>query len=103
MQNANGTFDNVGSIFIDNLTISPGNSSHPLRGTVVQPPVLEQIQERPYCENGDIPFLLQGQTVINNGQYLSYFTDSLASTNQSVSIPIKTDLEALGLNISCSA
>lgn len=101
MQNANGTYENVGFIYIDNLTIAPGNHSYPMRGTVQQPPVLTQIQERPYCETGDMPFLLQGSDVTNNGQLLTYFTDSLASTNQSVSIDIKSDLEALGLTINC--
>lgn len=103
MQNANGTFQNVGSVFIDNLTLSPGENSVPLRGTVAQPPVLEQIQQRPYCETGNIPFLLQGSDVTNNGQRLQYFTDSLASTNQSVSIPILSDLQALGLTIECAS
>ncbi|CAN8098589.1 unnamed protein product [Discula destructiva] len=103
MQDANGAFENVGTIFIDNLTIAPGSHSYPLRGTVAQAPVLTQIQLRPYCETGEIPFLLQGLSVVNDGQLLSYFTDSLASTNQSVSIPLKDDLQALGLTINCLA
>lgn len=103
MVDSNGTAENVGNIFIDNLTIAPGNHSYALRGTASQTPVLQQIQERPYCDTGDIPFLLQGLNVTNHGQYLSYFADSLASTNQSVAIPIKTDLENLGLTINCSS
>lgn len=102
MINANGTAENVGTIFIDNLTITPGNHSYPLRGIVSQTPVLQQIQQRPYCETGNIPFLLQGLNVTNHGQYLSYFAESLASTNQSVTIPIMADLQALGLTINCA-
>lgn len=102
MINADGSVQNVGTIFIDNLTIAPGNHSYPLRGTVSQTPVLQQIQQRPYCETGSIPFLLQGLNVTNHGQYLSYFTESLANTNQSVTIPISADLEALGLTINCA-
>lgn len=102
MVNTNGTAQNVGNIFIDNLTVAPGNHSYALRGTASQTPVLQQVQERPYCTTGNIPFLLQGLNVTNHGQYLSYYADSLASTNQSVAIPIKTDLENLGLTINCS-
>lgn len=92
---------NVGVVYIDNLSLHPGNNTFPLRGNVSQTPVLQAIQEPPYCQTGNLPFLLQGLNVSNHGEYLSYYAESLASTNQSVSIDVLTDLEALGLTINC--
>lgn len=92
---------NVGVVYIDNLTLYPGNNTFSLRGNVSQTPVLQAIQEPPYCQTGNLPFLLQGLNVLNHGEYLSYYAQSLASTNQSVSIDVLSDLEALGLTINC--
>lgn len=94
---------NVGTIYIDDVTLHPGNNTFSLQGNVSQTPVLQTIQERPYCETGDIPFQLQGLNVTNHGQHLSYYTQALASTNTSVSIDVRSDLEALGLTINCTA
>lgn len=93
---------NVGKIYIDDMTLQPGNNSFSLRGNVSQTPVIQTIQEKPYCETGYIPFQLQGLNVDNHDEFLSYYTTALASTNTSVSIDVRSDLEALGLTINCS-
>lgn len=85
------------------MILYPGNNTLSLRGNVSQSPVLTDIQQPPYCEDGILPFKLQGLNVTNHGQYLSYYAKSLGSTNQSVSIDVGADLEALGLNITCSS
>lgn len=92
---------NVGHVYIDNMTLRPGNNSFSLSGNISQSPVLQAIQERPYCETGLIPFQLQGLDVTNHGQRLAYYADSLASTNQTVEIDVMAALNALGLTISC--
>lgn len=94
--------ENVGLVYVDNMTLRPGNNTFSMRGNVSQTPVLQVIQERPYCEDGVLPFQLQGLDVVNHGQFLSYYAESLGSTNQSVSIDVGADLEALGLTITCS-
>lgn len=93
---------NVGTVFVDNVTIKPGNNSFPLRANISQTPVLQTIQERPYCETGIIPFELQGQNVLNHGQRLAYYADAMATTNITTDIAVLPDLQALGLTIQCS-
>ncbi|KAF3769339.1 hypothetical protein M406DRAFT_321256 [Cryphonectria parasitica EP155] len=93
---------NVGTSYIDNMILYPGNNTFSMRGNISQSPVLTDIQTRPYCEDGILPFQLQGLNVSNHGQYLSYYAESLGSTNESVSIDVGADLEALGLTITCS-
>lgn len=73
-----------------------------MHANISQTPILQVIQQRPFCEHGVLPMQLQGDNVVNNGQYLSYYKDSLASTNQSVEIDVGADLEELGLTITCS-
>lgn len=83
------------------MTLRPGNNTFSLRGNVSQTPVLQTIQETPYCADGVLPFQLQGLAVVNHGQPLAYYADSLGSTNQSVSIDVGADLADLGLTITC--
>lgn len=91
----------VGLAYIDNMTLRPGNNTFSLAGNISQAPVLQTIQERPYCETGVIPFQLQGEDVTNHGQYLAYYANSLGSTNQTVEIDVMSALNALGLTINC--
>lgn len=92
---------NVGLAYVNDMTLRPGNNTFSLAGNISQTPVLQVIQERPYCETGIIPFELQGQDVTNHGEYLSYYADSLGSTNLSVEIDVMSALNALGLTITC--
>lgn len=93
---------NVGTVFVDNVTLKPGNNSFPLRANISQTPVLQVIQQQPYCETGIIPFELQGQNVVNHGQRLAYYADAMVATNITTDIAVLPDLEALGLTITCS-
>lgn len=94
--------ENVGTVYIDNMTLKPGDNHLTMRANISNSPVLDAIQKAPYCETGILPFQLQGLNVTNHGQYLSYYAESMAATNQSVSIDVGADLTELGLNISCS-
>lgn len=105
----NSTFINylqdqdIGRVFVDNMVVRPGINNFTMHANISQTPILQVIQEQPYCQDGVLPMLLQGENVVNNGQYLSYYAKSLGSTNQSVAIDVGSDLAALGLTIKCSS
>ncbi|KAH8771660.1 hypothetical protein F5883DRAFT_520234 [Diaporthe sp. PMI_573] len=92
----------IGRVFVDNMVVRPGINNFTMHANISQTPILQVIQQRPFCEDGVLPMQLRGENVVNNGQYLSYYKDSLASTNQSVDINVGADLEELGLTITCS-
>lgn len=94
--------ENVGTVYVDNMNIVPGINNFSMRANISQTPVLNAIQEQPYCETGILTFDLQGLNVSNHGQYLPYYALALASTNMSVNINISADLADLGLNVECS-
>lgn len=93
---------NVGTVYIDNMNLLPGINNFSMRANISQSPVLNTVQEEPYCETGVLPFELQGLNVTNHGQYLSYYALSLASVNQTVTIDVGADIEALGLKVECA-
>ncbi|TLS24125.1 hypothetical protein PpBr36_08820 [Pyricularia pennisetigena] len=101
----NATFFNylgdrdVGEVYINNMTIRPGNNVFPMTAKVNNEAVLSAMTKRPACETGKVTFGLRGKKVENHGQPLPYFADSLASANQTVEIDIS---QALGFKIPCS-
>ncbi|KAI3390498.1 hypothetical protein diail_9502 [Diaporthe ilicicola] len=105
----NSTFINylqdqdIGRVFVDNMVVRPGINNFSMHANISQTPILQVIQEQPFCNDGILPMKLQGSNVVNNGQYLSYYADSLGSTNQTVSIDVGSDLAALGLTIKCAS
>lgn len=92
----------VGTVYVDNMSLARGLNNLSMRANISQAPVLEAIQQPPYCETGVLPFQLQGLNVTNHGQYLSYYSLALGSINQSISIDVGTDLSALGVDVKCS-
>ncbi|KUI57863.1 hypothetical protein VP1G_05173 [Cytospora mali] len=92
----------VGTVYIDDMKLAPGLNNLSMRANISQTPVLNAIQQPPYCDSGVLPFQLQGSNVTNHGQYLSYYAVALGSTNQSVDINVGADLSALGLTVQCS-
>ncbi|KAK3298821.1 uncharacterized protein B0H64DRAFT_83148 [Chaetomium fimeti] len=105
----NTTFHNyllgkeVGTVFIDGLTLRPGLNEYPMRATIKNDAVIEVLGQKPYCEEGGVlPFQIRGKTVVNNGQALPYFADALASANQTIDIPIGAAVnKSLGIVIPC--
>ncbi|KAI6380792.1 hypothetical protein MCOR25_001465 [Pyricularia grisea] len=101
----NATFFNylgdqdVGEVYINNMTVRPGDNVYPMVAKVNQTAVLAAMSKKPACDTGKLTFGLRGKKVENHGQPLSYFTDSLASANQTVEIDIS---QALGFKIPCS-
>ncbi|KAL1840800.1 hypothetical protein VTJ49DRAFT_7699 [Mycothermus thermophilus] len=79
----------VGTIFLDNITLRPGINEHPMRATIENGPVIAALGAKPYCEQeGVLPFVFSGKSVVNHGEPLPYFADALATFNQTTEIPI---------------
>lgn len=105
----NTTFHNyllgeeVGTVFIDNLTLRPGMNEYPMRATVKNEAVINALGQKPYCEQkGVLPFQIRGKTVVNHGQPLPYFADALAAHNQTIDIPIGEAVnKSLGVVVPC--
>lgn len=92
----------VGTSFIDNLILRPGDNNVTMRANIQQAPVLGAMSQRPACETGIIPFELAGQDVENQGERLAYFADALGASNLTVNINIGETLERdLDLTFEC--
>jgi hypothetical protein len=79
-------------------------NEYEMRASIQNAPVLGALGQKPYCEEGGIlPFEIEGDTVVNNGQSLPYFRDALASARQTVQIPIgQAVTDNLGLTVPCA-
>lgn len=107
----NVTFDtfldgeNIGPTFLDNVNLVPGLTvnNFTMRANISQPPVLVALGKKPACETGILPFVLRGKDVVNNGQHIPYFANSLGSTSQTVPIDIGSIIKnSLNLTVPCS-
>ncbi|KAI1265916.1 hypothetical protein F5Y18DRAFT_31557 [Xylariaceae sp. FL1019] len=94
--------DAIGTTFIKDLVLRPGNNSFFTNATIEQLPIIKALTEEPDCRlDGALPFQLSGKDVTNNGDELTYFKDALASANQSVIINLKDAAEAVGITPGC--
>ncbi|TDZ13067.1 hypothetical protein C8035_v000345 [Colletotrichum spinosum] len=92
----------IGTVFIDNLVLRPGDNNVSMRANITQAPVLAAIQKRPYCQDGIIQFELRGKNVSNGGQRLSYFADALSVGSVTTNIDIGSTLkQSLNLTVAC--
>ncbi|KAL2266647.1 hypothetical protein VTJ83DRAFT_5999 [Remersonia thermophila] len=93
----------VGTIFLDNLTLRPGTNVHPMRATIENGPVIAALGSKPFCEEGGVlPFEFSGESVVNNGEPLPYFADALKTFNQTTEIPIGAQVKKdLDVTIPC--
>ncbi|KAI0154843.1 hypothetical protein GGR57DRAFT_98361 [Xylariaceae sp. FL1272] len=94
--------DAIGTTFIKDLVLRPGNNSYFTNATIEQIPIVTALTTQPDCKlDGVLPFQLSGKDVTNNGDELTYFRDALASANQSVTIDLKDAAEAVGIKPGC--
>lgn len=95
----------IGTVFMDNVTLNPGMNVLPMRATIDQGPVLAALGKNAYCQGaqkGILPFQIRGKSVVNHGQPLPYFADALAAANQSIPIDIGDALKrSLNITIPC--
>lgn len=83
----------IGTVYIDNVTLEPGMNVYDMRATIDGlADVLGALGKKPYCEDGILPFKIRAKDVVNNGQALHYYRDSLAVHNQTIPIDIGTPL-----------
>ncbi|OAA64339.1 hypothetical protein SPI_02986 [Niveomyces insectorum RCEF 264] len=91
----------VGTSYIDNVLLVPGNNTYALRANISQGPIITGVTNQPYCKTGILPFQLSGLADVNKDQPLPYFSNALAASNSSIDLDLDTPLRALGLNPSC--
>merc|ERR1711977_661330 len=66
--------------------------------------IITLLRSDKYCEDGIMPFHLQGENVTNHGEDLGYFAAGLGSNNQTVEIDIKTIVQNnLNTTIQCGS
>ncbi|KAK4117142.1 hypothetical protein N656DRAFT_773184 [Canariomyces notabilis] len=95
----------VGTVFIDNMTLWPGMNNYTMRASISQSDVINVMGQRPYCDEakGVLPFEIGGKSVVNHGQALPYFANALASANQTITIDIGGTLKRdYDLTIPCA-
>ncbi|KAH7152138.1 hypothetical protein B0J13DRAFT_673209 [Dactylonectria estremocensis] len=98
----NGT--DLGTAFVDNLTLYPGINNVSMRANISQAPVLAAVSVEPTCETGLLPLQLQAKGAENAGENLPYLTNALAGANFSVAINIRETFERdLNMTLSCAS
>lgn len=66
--------------------------------------IITLLRSDKYCEDGVIPFKLQGENVTNHGEDLDYFAAGLGSNNQTVEIDIGLIVKNnLNTTVSCGS
>ncbi|CAI7616028.1 unnamed protein product [Penicillium glandicola] len=94
----NGT--SIGTTYLNNLVIKPGNNSVAMVGTVNQTAILTLLtsSSNPYTD-GIIPFDITGNATSYNGKDLPYFTKALAANKLSVELDVGAALVAAGITL----
>ncbi|KAK6842214.1 hypothetical protein PG995_001292 [Apiospora arundinis] len=96
---------NVGTLYMPNLGIYPGNNDFHVSADIAQGPVLTALGKKPVCEDpqGDLTFQLSGKTVENHGQSIPWLASALAAHNASITMPVGAAVaKVLGSRIPCS-
>jgi len=94
----------MGTLYIDNLFLVPGNNRVNISAHMEQIRIITLLRSDKYCEDGIMPFHLQGENVTNHGEDLEYFAAALGSGNQTVNIDIKTIVKNnLNTTIECGS
>ncbi|OAA73509.1 hypothetical protein ISF_00410 [Cordyceps fumosorosea ARSEF 2679] len=95
----NATFNNyflgtnLGKLYINDLTLVPGNNILNVTGSLDQAQIIVLASSaKPYCETGVADFSLIGSNVTRDGAEIPYFQYALAHANQTVSLNITDTL-----------
>lgn len=78
----------LGKLHIDNFNLVPGPNAVNIRAEISQAPVLGALGKKPACETGIVEFEMLGDSVVNNGENLTYFADALKVQSQFVPLNI---------------
>ncbi|KOS16817.1 hypothetical protein ESCO_004776 [Escovopsis weberi] len=94
--------NDIGNLTIQNLFIVPGNNDFPVTANLNQAKIINLVTGPKYCETGDVPVNLQGNSVLNNGEHLRYYELALASESQTVNMNIAAIIKSsLNVTIAC--
>lgn len=93
----------VGTSYLDNVILRPGDNSFPLRALIAQVPIITAVTTEPYCANNTLPMSLSGTSVTNYGEDLPYMADALATHNTTVDVDLRSALLAISINATCSS
>ena len=91
----------VGTTYLTDLTLKPGNNSVPMIGKVDQSTIISLLASKssPY-KDGIMPFDITGNaTSTYNGKELPYFSKALAANKLSIKLDIKSALSEAGVDI----
>lgn len=89
---------------ITNLILRPGRNEARFTASVDQTKVVSMLQSDKYCKTQVIPFELECQKVVNNGQDIDYFRDALKYNRQTVDMEIGAIVkQSLGASLGCSS
>ncbi|EFW99416.1 hypothetical protein CMQ_7784 [Grosmannia clavigera kw1407] len=91
----------IGPTYINNVFLHQGDNVYPLHSKLAAIPVLTALDSEPYCGNGTLPITISGSTVSRNGENLTYYSDALASSNDTVQVPLADAFKAIGINAKC--
>lgn len=97
----------VGPSHLENVVLSPGTAAtinnFTMFANITEAAVVEGVGAKPYCSTGILPFEFHGVSVVNNGENLTYFTESLDAKNQTMDIDIGSILKSsLGIPLACA-
>lgn len=91
----------VGTTYLTDLTLKPGNNTVPMIGKVDQAAIITLLASKsnPY-KDGIMPFDITGNaTSTYNGKDLPYFTKALTANKLSIKLDVGSALSAAGVNI----
>ena len=92
---------NIGNTTLNNLVLTPGNNTIPMRSIINQTIVIEALATT--YKDGMLPVDIVGTQAVYNGQHLPYFEKALQSLTQHISLDVGSALKAIGVDPSALA
>lgn len=87
----------IGTAFLNDLRLDPGDNYKGMRSTIDQPAVLSLITST--YQDGVLPVSITGNSSTYNGQSLPYYEAALRSNTLSLNLSTAPALAAIGINI----
>jgi hypothetical protein len=90
----------VGTTYLNNLVLKPGNNTVPMMGKVDQGAIITLLTSdtNPY-KDGVLPFDITGTATSYNGKELPYFTKALAAITLHVKLDVGAALAKAGIKL----
>ncbi|KAJ5519963.1 hypothetical protein N7463_000416 [Penicillium fimorum] len=90
----------VGTTYLNDLVLKPGNNSVPLIGEVDQAYIISLLlsKKNPY-KDGVLPFDITGNSSVYNGKEIPYFTKALAANKLQIKLDVRAALKVAGVDL----